>query len=60
MSAVGLHLFHGSWSMFQTLGLESPSINSSLRWFAKILSVAVFVGFTAVPLAIYLNFLPTP
>jgi succinate dehydrogenase / fumarate reductase, cytochrome b subunit len=60
MMAIGLHLFHGSWSMFQTLGLDSPSFNPSLRLFAKVLAAAVFLGFTAVPLAIYLNFLPHP
>src|SRR4029450_807951 len=32
--ALGLHLFHGSWSMFQSLGLNNPKWNSWRRSFA--------------------------
>ena len=38
--ALGLHLFHGGWSMFQSLGLNNPRWNSWRRGFA--------VGFAAV------------
>lgn len=37
--ALGLHLFHGAWSMFQSLGLNNPRWNSWRRSFA--------VGFAA-------------
>jgi len=37
---LGVHLFHGSWSLFQSLGLNSPRYNSARRVFA--------VGFAAV------------
>ena len=29
--ALGLHLFHGAWSMFQSLGLNNPRWNSWRR-----------------------------
>ena len=31
---LGVHLFHGSWSLFQSLGLNSPRYNSARRVFA--------------------------
>ncbi len=33
--ALGLHLYHGAWSMFQSLGANSPRINRARRWFAS-------------------------
>lgn len=32
--ALGIHLFHGAWSMFQSLGLNNPRWNSWRRSFA--------------------------
>ena len=32
--ALGIHLFHGGWSMFQSLGLNSPRYNGARRVFA--------------------------
>jgi succinate dehydrogenase / fumarate reductase cytochrome b subunit len=32
--ALGLHLFHGAWSMFQSLGLNNPRWNAWRRTFA--------------------------
>jgi succinate dehydrogenase / fumarate reductase cytochrome b subunit len=32
--ALGIHLFHGAWSMFQSLGLNNPRWNAWRRGFA--------------------------
>ncbi len=40
--ALALHLFHGSWSMFQTMGLNNPRYNSARRLLA--LGMALIVG----------------
>jgi succinate dehydrogenase / fumarate reductase cytochrome b subunit len=40
--ALALHLFHGAWSMFQSLGLNNPKWNSWRRSFA--VGFAVFIG----------------
>ncbi len=32
--ALGIHLFHGSWSLFQSLGLNNPRFNNARRVFA--------------------------
>lgn len=60
MICLGFHLFHGVWSMFQTLGLDNPDRNAALRWFAIISTVAISAGFAAVPVAFMLGVLPAP
>jgi succinate dehydrogenase / fumarate reductase cytochrome b subunit len=52
MLALGLHLFHGLWSMFQSLGLNNPRWNSWRRTFAVAFAVIVTVGNISMPLLI--------
>lgn len=42
LGALGLHISHGFWSMFQTLGVNHPKYNTLLRTGA--LTVAVMIG----------------
>ena len=49
MAAVAVHLYHGAWSMFQTVGLDNPDRNRGFRLFAVVIAVALFVGFASVP-----------
>ncbi len=60
MVVIGFHLFHGVWSLFQTLGLDNPDRNKSLRAFALIATVVLVVGFSSVPLAFMFGLLPEP
>jgi succinate dehydrogenase / fumarate reductase, cytochrome b subunit len=57
MAALGLHLFHGAWAAFRTLGLQkrsaSPLQRSAALWFA----IIVWAGFTVIPLAVLLGIL---
>lgn len=46
---VAAHLFHGTWSFFQTLGLDSPDRNLMLRRAAAAVALLLFFGFAAVP-----------
>jgi len=55
MGALGLHLFHGTWSLFQTLGLNNKTYTNMLRALAIVISVVVTVGFIVVPLAVMLG-----
>jgi succinate dehydrogenase / fumarate reductase, cytochrome b subunit len=57
---LSLHLYHGAWSMFQTLGITSPIWNTKIRLIAKVLSVLLFFGFSSVPVAVSLGCLATP
>ncbi|MER6578247.1 succinate dehydrogenase cytochrome b subunit [Nonomuraea sp. NPDC050227] len=49
---VGLHLRHGIWSAFQTLGWANRSRYRGLRLTAALVSAVLVVGFLAPPLAI--------
>jgi len=60
MGLLGLHLYHGTWSMFQTLGVDSPRWNRSIRTIAKIVAVALFFGFASVPVSVATGLLPAP
>ncbi len=60
MALLGLHLYHGTWSMFQTLGVDTPRWNKGIRTIAKVVSIALFVGFSATPVAIAVGVLPAP
>src|SRR2546423_215880 len=44
MRALGSHICHGAWSMFQSLGLNSPRWNIWRRYFAIAFAVAITVG----------------
>jgi succinate dehydrogenase / fumarate reductase cytochrome b subunit len=43
MLALGFHLYHGVWSMFQTLGAEAKSARRWLPWCAAILIAGGFI-----------------
>ncbi|MFC4911180.1 succinate dehydrogenase cytochrome b subunit [Actinomadura gamaensis] len=49
---VGLHLRHGIWSAFQSLGLRSPRNNGTLRALAAGIAAVVTIGFIAVPISV--------
>lgn len=51
MIVLGFHLNHGVWSLFQTLGLDNPDRNKFLRIAATGITVAIVLGFIAVPLS---------
>ena len=50
--ALGLHLFHGSWSLFQSLGLNNPRWNSWRRIFATSFAAVIVVGNLSFPIAV--------
>jgi len=50
--ALGIHLFHGTWSLFQSLGWNSPRFNSWRRGLATGLATIVVVGNVSFPIAV--------
>ncbi|HLF43740.1 MAG TPA: succinate dehydrogenase cytochrome b subunit [Acidimicrobiia bacterium] len=52
MVLLGLHLYHGAWSMFQSLGINHPRFNAARRVFAVGLAILVTVGNAIMPLAV--------
>lgn len=55
--ALALHLWHGIWSLFQSLGISQPRHQSLARRLATVFTIIVCGGFAAVPLAILADFL---
>lgn len=52
MAVLGLHLYHGVWSTFQTLGANSPRYNRYRRLLAAAVAFVLFLGFIAVPVSV--------
>jgi succinate dehydrogenase cytochrome b subunit len=52
MLALGLHLWHGTWSMFQTLGVIDPRWQRAVQTAGAVLAVVVVAGNVSVPLAV--------
>jgi succinate dehydrogenase / fumarate reductase cytochrome b subunit len=50
--ALAFHLYHGLWSLFQTLGWEHPRFNACRRWFATIFAAAIAVGNISIPVSV--------
>ena len=46
------HLYHGLWSMFQTLGITHPVYTPILRVLAKIVAILIAAGNISIPVAI--------
>ena len=53
--ALGFHLFHGAWSMFQSLGLNHPPFNRWRRWFAYGFTAVVVAGNLSFPIMVQLG-----
>lgn len=53
--ALALHIWHGSWSLFQSLGLNNPRFNRFRRTFASGLTTIIVAGYLVVPVAIAVN-----
>jgi succinate dehydrogenase / fumarate reductase, cytochrome b subunit len=50
--ALGMHLYHGGWSMFQTLGLSNENTEKPLRALSLAVALVLTIGFIVVPLAV--------
>jgi succinate dehydrogenase / fumarate reductase, cytochrome b subunit len=57
VGALSLHLYHGLWSVFTTLGSQNLKVDRLRRPLAAVLAIALFVGYAAVPVAVLAGFL---
>jgi succinate dehydrogenase / fumarate reductase, cytochrome b subunit len=53
MAFVGLHLYHGIWSSGRSLGTSPPSPRPLRRSVALVLALAIWIGFSVIPIAVY-------
>ena len=49
---LGIHLFHGTWSIFQSLGWNNPRFNTWRRGFATGFAAIVVLGNVSFPIAV--------
>jgi succinate dehydrogenase / fumarate reductase cytochrome b subunit len=57
--AVGLlciHLSHGIWSMFQSVGLAGKRQTPLLKKAAQAIAILIFLGYSSIPISVYLGF----
>jgi succinate dehydrogenase / fumarate reductase cytochrome b subunit len=52
MFALGMHLYHGTWSVTQTLGINQARWDKAIRRGATALAVVIAGGFALVPLGV--------
>jgi succinate dehydrogenase / fumarate reductase cytochrome b subunit len=50
--ALALHLYHGLWSLFQSMGWNNPKFNHWRRWFATAFALAIAIGNISFPIAV--------
>jgi succinate dehydrogenase / fumarate reductase cytochrome b subunit len=50
--ALGIHLFHGVWSLFQSMGWSNPRFNSWRRGIATAIATLIVVGNCSFPIAV--------
>jgi succinate dehydrogenase / fumarate reductase cytochrome b subunit len=53
--ALALHVWHGAWSLFQSIGVNNPKFNHWRRNFATGLASIVAIGYLTVPFGIMLG-----
>jgi succinate dehydrogenase / fumarate reductase cytochrome b subunit len=51
------HLYHGLWSMFQSLGFSHPVYTPWLRGFAKVFAILIAAGNISIPVAVLAGFI---
>ena len=53
--ALGIHLFHGVWSLFQSMGWSNPRFNMWRRHLAVGIASLIVVGNVSFPIAVLAN-----
>jgi succinate dehydrogenase / fumarate reductase cytochrome b subunit len=53
--ALGIHLFHGAWSLFQSMGWNNPRFNAWRRNFAAGFAALIVIGNVSFPVAVQLG-----
>ena len=52
MTMLCYHLYHGLWSMFQSLGISHPVYTPILRVLAKVVAILIAIGYISIPAAV--------
>jgi succinate dehydrogenase cytochrome b subunit len=52
MLLLGMHLYHGLWSMFQSLGFSHPRYTPLIKRAAAWVAILLVAGFISIPIAV--------
>jgi succinate dehydrogenase / fumarate reductase cytochrome b subunit len=55
MALLCMHLYHGAWSMFQSVGVSHPRYTPLLKKFAALMAAVIFIGNVSIPVAVMLG-----
>jgi succinate dehydrogenase / fumarate reductase, cytochrome b subunit len=58
--ALGIHLFHGTWSLFQSMGWNNPRFNEWRRGLAAGIATIIVVGNVSFPIAVLAGIIEHP
>jgi len=53
MSVIALHLWHGFWSSFQTLGINHPRYTPLIKGIGYLYAIGIPIGFAMIPVIFY-------
>lgn len=54
---LGLHLSHGLWAMFQSVGLAHPRLTPMLKLAARAVAALIVLGYISIPISVLLGFI---
>ena len=57
---LGIHIYHGAWSLFQSLGWNAPRFNQWRRYFAIGFATIIVVGNCSFPIAVMTGLVDLP
>jgi succinate dehydrogenase / fumarate reductase cytochrome b subunit len=55
MAALSLHVSHGFWSAFQSIGFNHPKYTPCINTLSKVFAVVVFLGYSSLPIFCFLQ-----
>ena len=53
--ALAIHIYHGAWSIFQSLGINNPKYNAARRLFAQGFATIILIGNLSFPILVQAN-----
>jgi len=52
LTLLSMHLYHGIYSMFQSLGASHPKYTPAIQRFAKVAAFLIWAGYVSIPVAV--------
>jgi len=53
--ALAFHIYHGAWSLWQSIGVAHPRYNALRRYLAVFLMAVILIGNSSIPIAVQLG-----